>query len=315
MTLYIKIPMNNIAQLYFQTHFFLFCCLVVLSGGVYPSLTLISSRLFGLSIFDSGLNQMELALLKKLQVTHSVILENAPQLLLQIIYIIDRQSIDAAVLFALISSFFSVIVVVFTYFFSKQIDFNQLNIKLNVAFNANSLLSDTQQFLKYKGYRTALSKRIARELGVFNDKIEIYAIVPSHNGCIVYIGYALNKMIGNIDRDDNNHISDDLIKKATSISVRGDENETEETILELFNNACRKGGLLIPTAMKNVWKLDNLPKVSINGSEEDALGMQRMSIFDPNYQLSQIDWKKRYFDLKKTVYKPILEIETFSNDF
>ena len=67
-TLYSKISINNIAQLYFESNFLFFCCLVVLSGGVFPSLQLVNAKLFGWGLFDCGLNKMELALLKKLQV-------------------------------------------------------------------------------------------------------------------------------------------------------------------------------------------------------------------------------------------------------
>lgn len=63
-----------------------FAVLVVISGGFHASLSLVSSRIFGLEMMTSGLTQCELRKLGKLKVIGTVLLENAPQLIFQMIY-------------------------------------------------------------------------------------------------------------------------------------------------------------------------------------------------------------------------------------
>ena len=78
-TLYKNISMNNMARLYFENRLVFFCALVLISGGVHASIQLVSSKIFGLAIFDCGLSKRELTQFTGIQVTHSVILENVPQ--------------------------------------------------------------------------------------------------------------------------------------------------------------------------------------------------------------------------------------------
>ena len=106
-----------------------------------------------------------------------VVLENLPQLIIQIIYIIERKEIDDAVTFALISSFFSVIIVVFTYFFSKQIEFNQTCLRLKVEFATSNYKEDIEHFHRQKGYRRRLANHIARELGIMPEKLKFMQLL------------------------------------------------------------------------------------------------------------------------------------------
>ncbi|MCP5046053.1 MAG: hypothetical protein GY940_02705, partial [bacterium] len=55
--------------------------LVALSGGIYPSISLCSSRLFGLGLFDMGLSSNELANFESIKLKYNVLGENIPQLI------------------------------------------------------------------------------------------------------------------------------------------------------------------------------------------------------------------------------------------
>lgn len=66
---------NNAAVSYFEHNTALFVPLVVFSGSCYPSLSLVSSRLYGLDMFNSGLTKHELRHLSKIKIFGSILLE------------------------------------------------------------------------------------------------------------------------------------------------------------------------------------------------------------------------------------------------
>ena len=67
---------NIAARTWFQSRAPVFTALVVLTGGVYPALSVVSSNCFGLSIFNCGLTRYELRNLLHIKVVTSVLLEN-----------------------------------------------------------------------------------------------------------------------------------------------------------------------------------------------------------------------------------------------
>ena len=77
---------NNAAKAYFQNSAAIFTLFVVMSGGAYPALAVVSSNIFSLSIFNSGLTHYELKKLSKIKLFGTIILENLPQLVCQILY-------------------------------------------------------------------------------------------------------------------------------------------------------------------------------------------------------------------------------------
>ena len=79
---------NAAAVHYFEQRSSAFVMSVIVSGSVYPSLLLVSSRIFGLQYFNSGLTDYELRNLTGLKLYGNVFLENVPQLICQILYII-----------------------------------------------------------------------------------------------------------------------------------------------------------------------------------------------------------------------------------
>eukprot|EP01083_Nonionella_stella_P184554 670452_1 len=84
---------NDAAVIYFERNVVLFITLVVFSGSVYPVLALLSSRVFGLDAFNSGLTTFELRQLSSLKLFGSVLAENVPQTICQILYWIYLDSV------------------------------------------------------------------------------------------------------------------------------------------------------------------------------------------------------------------------------
>ena len=77
---------NEAAKSWFQYRSRVFTMLVVMTGGCYPALSLVSSNIFGLKVMSSGLTQYELKKLTKIKVFTTIILENCPQLVIQAMY-------------------------------------------------------------------------------------------------------------------------------------------------------------------------------------------------------------------------------------
>eukprot|EP01083_Nonionella_stella_P154881 499599_1 len=71
---------NQAAKSYFNNNTTIFAILVVITGGCYPALALVSSGVFGLEKLTSGLTRHELKRMSKIKVIGTVLLENVPQL-------------------------------------------------------------------------------------------------------------------------------------------------------------------------------------------------------------------------------------------
>ena len=82
-----EIIKNNVAaKAWFQYHTPVFTILVVICGGCHAALSIVSSNVFGLKILSCGLTQYELKQMGKLKVIGTVIIENIPQLICQVLY-------------------------------------------------------------------------------------------------------------------------------------------------------------------------------------------------------------------------------------
>eukprot|EP01084_Bolivina_argentea_P122691 217412_1 len=112
---------NEQAKTYFDHKSAIFVILVVLTGGFYPSIQLISSEIFGLDIMCCGLTQYELKKMSRLKVIGTVLLENIPQMIIQLLYAyaIGGQ-LTSSVQMAFLASILSVIFSVLSYLIEKD---------------------------------------------------------------------------------------------------------------------------------------------------------------------------------------------------
>ena len=143
--MYQRIEHNIVARLYFEQRMVFFCSLVLLSGGVHASTQLVSSRIFGVSLFDCGLSKRELSQFTGMRLTFSVLLENLPQLILQIIYVITAGGINAVVGVAMFTSIFSASVAAFAHFFRTQMDLSEVIVPLVVDIHNAPLIAAWQE--------------------------------------------------------------------------------------------------------------------------------------------------------------------------
>ena len=282
MTLYKNLAMNNRARLYFEQRIVFFCFLVLISGGVSASISLACSKIFGLPWFDCGLSKRELIqFTSKLHFTHNVLLENIPQLIIQLVYIIELQSIDEPVVFALCTSFSSIVTAITRWLFSKQIDWDSqlilmLNVVLNSSLSQQNFNIDRKQCVQRMGYRVKLAKKMAIALGVDKNKLEIFSIIPTNQGCILHFGYVMDRLdiIHGSRRKDSN-----VTASITSNAITGGlpMYETQEFVITKMVHAC-SDAKLIPTAMKDTWKLCGVPTVAVIDDVEYDYGHSALNI-------------------------------------
>eukprot|EP01083_Nonionella_stella_P080654 221711_1 len=113
---------NSMAKSYFEGNTPLFAILVVITGGAYPALALVSSRIFGLQIMSCGLTQYELKQMSQIKVLGTVLLENVPQLVCQGLYAYAIGNTTPAVQMAFIASLLSVTASSLSYLIDRDTD-------------------------------------------------------------------------------------------------------------------------------------------------------------------------------------------------
>eukprot|EP01083_Nonionella_stella_P181045 647282_1 len=111
---------NKKAVPYFESRAALFIILVLFSGATYPTLMLLSSRIFGLDPFNAGLTAYELRIeLFWLKVVGNVALENFPQLICQIMYMVYNGGASKTIMLSFTASFLSIAVSLLFFFVEK----------------------------------------------------------------------------------------------------------------------------------------------------------------------------------------------------
>ena len=84
-------------------------------AGTYPVLTLVNSRTFGLELLSCGLLSSELRELSKIKLRSTIYFENAPQLVIQVLFTalpIQSDGIQMATVLAFVASLLSVLAAV-----------------------------------------------------------------------------------------------------------------------------------------------------------------------------------------------------------
>ena len=192
----------NIENTYrwFATNSGFYGALVVCSGGAYASLAFISSKLFGMSIFNCGLTARDLSTFSSMRIFYNLLLENVPQLVIQILFIVsyDRSYTDTVTLYlAVISSVLSIGVSSLSYAFQKQFALERLQFKLSIILKSDMYVSSDAQIYKRQlqilrknsGMRKHLATEIAETIGVPSTAIEVITVNHNKYGCDIVAIY------------------------------------------------------------------------------------------------------------------------------
>ena len=122
-----KIKTNHMALAWFQGYTSIYVILTVLTGSCYVALQLVSSSLFGLLLLRSGITRYELNELSSLKIFLTVVFENIPQFIIQMLYLYyklddgDLKDVSIVQWLSIISSVLSVISAVLTYMLYRKI--------------------------------------------------------------------------------------------------------------------------------------------------------------------------------------------------
>eukprot|EP01083_Nonionella_stella_P000201 628_1 len=79
--------LSDYTRNYFAKYSTLFAILVIVSGSISASLRLVNSSIFGLDAFHAGFTKYELINMSKFRVLFTVLSENVPQFLIQLVYV------------------------------------------------------------------------------------------------------------------------------------------------------------------------------------------------------------------------------------
>eukprot|EP01084_Bolivina_argentea_P233811 393721_1 len=168
---------NDRAKEYFTNHISIFIVFTAISGGCYPSILLVSSRMFNLDSLNSGLFKHELFELAKIKMVATVTQGNIPQLIIQILYAVSTNEMTAPIFMSLVASLLSVIIAFATYYAHKSSRENAVFVSYCLQFRNDNIgmLSEFQKnnILDRKGKKEELQKRIANELETSHENIEI----------------------------------------------------------------------------------------------------------------------------------------------
>eukprot|EP01084_Bolivina_argentea_P157825 275013_1 len=185
---------NDRAKSWFEQYLTMYVVLVCLSGGAYTALTVVSSNIFGLNMFSTGMTKYKIRSLSSLKLKYNVIFENLPQLLIQILYCFAIHDISNNTILAFTASLISVISEVLHYVIHKRGDDDDdvvaVQYYLFTEFdNDRASLTTTEKcnFINNRGRTNALSTEIAEVFGIHSNSIEIGYSILSKYGIITYV--------------------------------------------------------------------------------------------------------------------------------
>ena len=207
----IKVVNNNEhASQYITKHGQRFIILTIITGGAYPSLLLLSSNVFALALTTTGLTGQDLMQLRPMKLS-TIILQNLPQLLVQIGYCINIKSFNTPIILAFISSILSIALTIFGAVKTryKSINGEYIHYELHFEYNStNEAFNEAHnmRIRKHRWQRKKLGNSIIKSLGLQYDSIEIGYISITLKSIIIYIVHGItydeiNKIKNNFEDD------------------------------------------------------------------------------------------------------------------
>ena len=178
---------NKCALNYFSHNPTIFIILTVFSGSVYTSLGIVSSKIFGLMYYNSGLTKHEMNKLTSIKLKSTVLCENLPQMLIQIVNFIYF-GFDEPAIIAFVGSLLSVILSVLVWFVNRETD-ELYPVIYYIEFGKRiTKLSDNEKkkFRELRMLRKGLRLKICKEIyNIASSTIQLGNISVTDNGVII----------------------------------------------------------------------------------------------------------------------------------
>eukprot|EP01084_Bolivina_argentea_P193882 332613_1 len=186
---------NRAANTYFEQKSLILVTLVVFSGSTYSSLAVVSSRVFGLSLFNSGLTLYELRkLLKMKMIAADVGLENVPQLIFKCIYSYYLGGISQNTYLSIVFSSLSLCAAVVSYFISsKSSDCCVTQYDLEMVKDERMSTEEMDKILKKKERKEELTRALCAELRIEETCIELGYVKVMSDGFVMHVIHYTSK--------------------------------------------------------------------------------------------------------------------------
>lgn len=231
------ISKNNYAKLWYMKNKKFLFYLVALTGGLYPSLTMVNSKLFGLQIFNMSLSKTEILSFQSIKLKYTVLCENLPQFVLQLYFLtIDTANLSFfSTWLAITSSVFSMISLLLSYLLN---DMNSLKIKrytISVDFhNAKKTSILVQKISKKKMLLESLKVVLLKVINGANDTLDIVYVNVTSNGLDIVFDDLSNKNpnLQNLNKNKLEKLNH-LIHKFYKIDIKNNNNKCYPIIIKL----------------------------------------------------------------------------------
>ena len=160
--------------------------ITILSGSAFAAVDICNSNLFHLRMFNMGLNKRQRAIFKNQRILSTVLCENIPQLILQLIYLILTSAVDSVSLVTVVAMTFSTISIILSilnYKLSLLLECEAITvIEMNIE---SQQLSHTQR-RKFRKlivhHRFPICRELGKIIGVDKDLIEILTPIQINTG-------------------------------------------------------------------------------------------------------------------------------------
>ena len=184
---------KHTVQAWTRSYLRLLYAITILSGSAFTAVDICNSNIFHLQMFNMGLNKRQRAIFKNQRILSTVLCENIPQLILQIIYLIltSESSISPITIIAMIFSLLSIVLSVFNYKLSSLLIECEAITVIEINVESKQLANTRPR--RFRKMIVHHRKPICRELSkiIFVDKrlIEILMPIQTTTGCklTVYI--------------------------------------------------------------------------------------------------------------------------------
>ena len=179
----IDIETRGFVSAWTQQHLRSFYLLCIILGSSFTAIELCNTYLFSLSIFSMSLNRRQKAIFKNQRIYSTVLLENIPQLILQIIYTILTSSFSEVTLIAGIFSILSIILSIFEHSSVKML----LNIEsttiicIDIISRGISRMS-RYEFKQLSCHRSVITNEMHKVLNVDFRLIELLQPIQTKDG-------------------------------------------------------------------------------------------------------------------------------------
>eukprot|EP01083_Nonionella_stella_P000869 2476_1 len=193
-----KVIKDNVrADAYFSNNIAILLAFIVFSGGCHPALMMVSSRMFDLNIFNSGLSNSDLNQLLQIKLKSTICFENVPQLIVQIVYSAQTGVITNATFLAFIGSVLSIILSTASYYAQSlnRKDGDVVSYYIRFAkVNKGDLTPKQKDNIKAKkGRKERLEKEITTKLGIPHESLEIGYVTVESDGIKLHISHYVSR--------------------------------------------------------------------------------------------------------------------------